>query len=81
MNIKNELKGIKKIIIGANVVEKKIRRGELKKVFIASNCLTKDRLLKLCSNTGVECFILDEDSKELAVVCKRQFAVSCIGTE
>lgn len=81
MNVKNELKGVKKMVMGASVVEKKIRRGELKKVFIASNCARSDRINKLCSNLGVECFMLSEDSKELAVICKKQFAVSCIGIE
>ncbi len=81
VNIKNELKGAKKIFMGANIVEKKLKRGELKKVFMANNCVVTDKINKLCTNLGAECFMLNEDSKELAVICKRRFAVSCIGIE
>ena len=81
VSLRNEVKNAKKLILGNTVVEKKIRNGGVSKVFVASNCKDKEKIMRLCKGVSIECIQLDEDSKEVAVICKKPFSVSCLGIE
>ena len=60
---------------------KKLAAHKLNKIYVASNCPKKFELVKLCGLVGAEIINLEENSKELAVVCKKPFSVSVVGFE
>jgi len=68
----------KKVFIGADVCLKKLRLGEAKKVYIASNCPTKDELTSLATLSGAVVEDLGVSNKELGALCRKPFSVSAI---
>ena len=80
MNLKNDLKD-KKPVFGLDVNLKKLRADKLSRVYISSNCSSKDIVKSLASASKIELVELNENSKELGVLCKKPFAVSVVGFE
>lgn len=79
-NLRDDLKK-KKPVLGLDLTLKKIRRQEVSKVYVASNSHAKKDLLSLGKTMGVEVVIVEENSKELGVLCKKPFSVSVISFE
>ncbi len=70
-----------KVALGADVVLKKVEKGEIATVYIAKNCpqavLTKlERYQKI---TQFELETLDLSNEELGVACKKPFSIAVIG--
>lgn len=77
MSLKNDLKD-KKAIFGRDSALKKIKKGEVKIVYVASNCPGKDEIIRNCKANDVECVELKEDSKQIGIICKKPFNVSVV---
>lgn len=75
-----KLVGNKKLILGADRTIKDLKRGEAKKVFLASNCKkeTKEDILHYAKTHKIEVSQLDVNNEELGVIVKKPFAVSVI---
>lgn len=75
-----KLVGNKKLIAGTNKTIKELKKGNVKTIFISSNC-PKDIKEELSINAKMEkaeISALDVDSEELGVVIKKPFAVSVV---
>ena len=71
----------KKLIIGANQVLSMMKNEKITNVLVSSNCpeaLKKDveHYSKIFS---IKASRINEDSKELGVICKKPFSISVIG--
>lgn len=71
----------KKIVFGKNNVLKKLRLGEVKTVFLASNCPRdlKDMVNKYAKLTQTKIIELDVPNEEIGVICKKPFSISILG--
>ena len=65
--------------LGTDSTFKKLKRGEVKIVFLASNC-PDDIKNKVGNYKGVEIVHLKENSYDLAMQCKKQFNVNVISS-
>ena len=79
-SLKNDLKD-KKPVLGLEVNLKKIRGNNLKTIYLANNCPKKESVKKLAITSKTEVVELDENSKELGVLCKKPFAIAAVGFE
>ncbi len=68
-------------LIGIEVNLKKLRKGEIKKLYLAKNCKDKDTLLKYAKNAGIIILTLEQNNVELGVLCKKPFSISALGFE
>ncbi|RME53193.1 50S ribosomal protein L30 [Candidatus Woesearchaeota archaeon] len=68
-------------VIGKEVVLKELRKGGLKKVFLAKNTPTKlvEEVRHLGGLGDVEVVSLDIPNTELGVLCKKPFAIMVLG--
>lgn len=69
------------IIIGKDVVLKKLRAGEISQVFVVKNCPT-DVLAELNHMKSISEFDLvqtEYTNRELGVLCKKPFSIAIIG--
>ena len=78
--IKKNLKN-SRIILGTDRTIKKMKSGEISKVFLSSNCSAKvkadfDYYGKI---SGCPVEVLDVPNEELGLVCKKPFSVSVVG--
>lgn len=80
MTIKEDLKN-KKPTIGNDLTIKKLKKSEIKKVYIASNYPEKDKIKRDCKTFSVELVELKENNKELGGLCKKPFSISIISFE
>ena len=71
----------KRLAIGTERTMKMVRRGELAKVYLSSNCppSLKDDFKRYCALDGIECQELPATNDELGVWCKKPFAISVVG--
>lgn len=78
--IKNNLKS-RRLVLGAGVAIKSLKRGSLAKVFLSSNCpeSIKRDVAYYCGISGCPVETLDVPNDELGVVCKKLFPVSVVG--
>lgn len=76
-DLKKDLEA-KKPIFGLNVCTKKIKIGEIKKVYISSNCLKRDEIKKYCKLFDVELVEMKENNYELGVLCKKPFSIGVL---
>lgn len=76
-----KLLGTEKLIIGTDKIIKALKRGEMKKVFLASNCNndTKESVAHYSGLGKVEVVDLELNNEELGDVCKKSFFISVIG--
>ncbi len=80
----NEIKEILdkgKLIIGTDVVMKKLKNNQLNKIFMAKNCSapTKADLKKIAKMTSVEIVELDMENDELGTYCRKPFHIAVVG--
>ena len=70
-----------KLIIGLRETEKAIRKGEIKKVLLASNARedVKKRYSVYEKRGLIEIEQLGFDNEELGIICKKPFNISVIG--
>jgi len=71
-----------KMVIGIDRVMKELKKGNLKKVFLAANCredLKKD-VHHYAGLLKIEVEDLSASNEELGVICKKNFFVSVVGT-
>lgn len=75
-----KLAGNKKLILGTDRVLKAMKKGEVKKVFLASNCLksVRETVEAHAKLFGAEVSILDTNNDDLGVAVKKPFAVSVV---
>jgi large subunit ribosomal protein L30e len=68
----------KKIKFGVEEAKKLIKRGEVKEIFISSNCVleVKEELKKYCEISGCKVNNLKESSKDLGAICRKPFSIS-----
>ena len=69
-----------RVVMGADIVLRKLRIGELKKVYLASNCpknLREDikHLSKIHNISVVEA---KEDNEALGTICRKPFSISVL---
>lgn len=69
------------LILGAERTIKELKRGNLSKVLIASNCSKKIKatVQYYCEISKIPFEELKEDDVELGVLCKKQFSISVAG--
>lgn len=75
-----KLVGNKKLVVGSNKTLKELKKGNVKSVFLASNC-PKDLKSEIETNAKMEkaeVSILETNNEELGVVVKKPFAVSVV---
>jgi large subunit ribosomal protein L30e len=70
-----------KLVLGTKVTMKKIRSGNISKIFFAKNCKPelKEDILSLIKNSDIEVVISELNNDELGTYCKKPFHVSVIG--
>jgi len=70
-----------KVIIGADRTLKLLRKGELKEVYLSSNCpkQVKEDIEHYAKLHSIQLFRLKESNEELGVLCKKPFSISVIG--
>jgi ribosomal protein L30E len=70
-----------KIVIGRDVVLKKLKAGKISKVFLASNCpavlVSELEHYQKLQEFGIE--KTDVTNEELGILCRKRFFVSIIG--
>lgn len=69
-----------KIVIGSNEAVKKIKLGKVAKVFASNNCPkgVQSDLEKYSKVEEIEFVVLDKDSDELGIICKKPFSISVL---
>lgn len=82
----NSLEEIKKIlktnklVIGSDRTLKNLKKGDVSKVFLSSNCahnLEKD-IKGYCRISKTDVAVLDKTNEELGVICKKPFSISVL---
>ncbi len=70
-----------KVIIGAAAAKKSLMKKQLKKIILSKNHPEglKEDLEKSCAMTNTELQVLDINSDELGILCKKQYSVSVLG--
>jgi len=71
----------KKLVLGTGITQKKLLQGNIKKIFITSNCekKAKEDLLHYCKTFKIDCIELAQTNEELGTLCKKPFSISVIG--
>lgn len=71
----------KKMVIGSGETLKLLRRGQIKRVFISSNCApqAKADIEHLCKVGDVELIELSQNNEEIGVLCRKPFPISVVG--
>lgn len=68
-----------KFFLGQDITLKKLKHGEVKTVFVASNC-PESIMSKIKGYEGVDIVVMKENSYDLAMLCKKQFHVNMISS-
>lgn len=71
----------KRVVIGAKVIEKKMKNNQISKVFLASNCqeLVLRKIKHYAKISNVEVLVLDLDSSDLSLKLAKPFLVNVVG--
>ena len=80
VGLRDDLK-VKKPVIGLQRTLKKIRKQQLKRVYVSSNSNVKENISHLGKSFGVEVVVVGETSKEIGILCKKPFSISVISFE
>ncbi len=69
-----------KITIGSKEVMRKLKRGEIKKIFVASTCpqTIRDTIKRYATQKKIEIIELSVPSSEVALLCKKNCPVSIL---
>jgi ribosomal protein L30E len=72
-----------KVFIGTQETVKHLKRGEVSKVFVSSNCpdSVRDDIKTYAQSDKVDVEELKVPNEELGVLCKKQFSISVIGVK
>jgi len=75
-----DLLDAKKLIIGTDVIIKKLNKNALNKIFIAKNCpdKIKDELKNLTAISSIPLVEIDMNNDELGTYCRKPFHISVI---
>ena len=65
-------------IVGLDRTIKELKKENVTKVYIASGCKSKEDVKKLTETYGAKFNQMEENSKELGVLCKKPFAISVL---
>ncbi len=70
-----------KLVIGTERVEKLLKQGKLKKVFIASNCKedTKQSFEAYAKLAKADFEQIELSNEEMGIACKKPFSISAVG--
>ena len=70
----------KKIVLGTDRTIKKLKRGEISKVFLASNCSKEieEEIRYLSKINDVKVEKLKQPNEEIGLLCKKNFSVSVL---
>ncbi len=81
MNELKKLLGSEKLIIGKDRTLKLLKKGELSKVFLASNVdpLVLEDVERYASLNGTEVEVVKLPNDELGTFCKKPFSIAVIG--
>ncbi len=84
MAMEDEIKaGIEKkvVVIGSNIVLKKLKQGKLSRVILAANCspVMKKEAVLLCEAAGLKVEESKLTNMDLGALCKKSFGISLIG--
>lgn len=73
----------KTVFIGAEETIKHLKKGELSKVFVTSNCAPEvlDDINHYAGLGQVEVVSLEVPNDELGILCKKPFAISVLGVK
>ena len=79
-----EIKSIaksEKIIIGTEKTLKSLKRGEIEKIFVSSNCpeKVKSDIAHYCKVGKSKMIPLNFSNEELGEICKKPFSISVLG--
>ena len=77
MSLKNDITE-KKGFFGKDRNIKRIKRGEAKLVYIASDCPDRDEVIRNCKANDVKYIELKENSKEVGIICKKSFNINVV---
>lgn len=71
----------KKAVIGRDMTIKRLKRGEISKVYLSSNCAdnVKQEIDDYCRIAGIESVQINYLNDEFAVLCKKPFSISVLG--
>lgn len=71
-----------KLIIGTDVVLKKLKNGEVKKVFVAVNTpeIVKSDIAHYAKLAKIEVAYLEESNEDLQEICKKRFNISIVAS-
>ena len=71
----------KRIILGKDRTIKKLRRGDITKIFLASNCSNDDEeeIKHLAKIANVKVEKLKKPNEEVGLLCKKIFSISVLG--
>ncbi len=77
--LKEALKS-QKVTIGSKEVVRKLKRGEVKKIFVASTCsqIMRDIIKRYVLQNKIEVVELSVPSSEVALLCKKNYPVSIL---
>jgi len=78
IDLKEELKK-NKPTLGTKTILKLLLSNNIKKIYLASNCRDKQKVLNLAKIKNVEVISLEETNKQVGTVCKKSFNVSVLG--
>lgn len=67
-----------KPIFGYEATMRKLKKGELSKIYLSANCKDRSGILKLAKQFGVEAIQLNDTNSQLGVVCKKPYAISVL---
>ncbi|MFH1682890.1 MAG: ribosomal L7Ae/L30e/S12e/Gadd45 family protein [Candidatus Woesearchaeota archaeon] len=72
-----------KVILGMESVTKNLKKGNLSKVYLASNCPEKfkDDINYYSELAKVPITVLEIDNEGIGVICKKHFFVSVLGVK
>jgi len=82
-DLKEAVKEGKGLVIGTQRTLKKLKMGELKKVYASSNCPKDvlDDLEHYSKLHNIPLVVLKENNEELGVICKKPFFISVLSLE
>ena len=72
-----------KVIIGSDIVMKELKKGNLNKIFLASNCRDdiKKEITHFANIQKVPVELLELSNEDLGVLCKKNFFVAVLGIQ
>jgi len=82
-DLKEAVKDKKELVIGTQRTLKRLKMGEIKKVYVSSNCPKDvlDDLEHYSKIYNIPLVKLKENNEELGIICKKPFHISVLSLE